>query len=131
MSAAQGAFRLGVFSSATQRTVSAVLPMLEAAAVAGGGPSAPLFSDQRLVLPKCHHENYTPFPAFLRPDEYMSLCLFSGRWLVLTCVICTSANKVICPDPPSGQCIKQQPLPLVTVHYNASSLSDAAGGRIG
>lgn len=74
VSAAKGAFRLGVFSSATQRTVSAVLPMLEAAAVAGGGPSAPLFSDQRLVLPNVTMR--TPFytishNAILRPDEYI------------------------------------------------------------
>lgn len=64
VSAAQGAFRLGVFSSATQRTVSAVLPMLEAAAVAGGGPSAPLFSDRRLVLPNVTMWIIHPFPFF-------------------------------------------------------------------
>ena len=51
MLAAQGAFRLGIFSSATERTVAAVVPMLEAAAAAVGGAGAQLFADQRLVLP--------------------------------------------------------------------------------
>jgi hypothetical protein len=48
--AAQGAFRLGIFSSASSRTVAAVLPLLEAAAAAAAGPGAPLFADARLVL---------------------------------------------------------------------------------
>ena len=43
---AQAAFRLGVFSSASERTVSQVIPMLEAAA----GPGPPLFDTPALVL---------------------------------------------------------------------------------
>lgn len=39
-------FRLGIFTSATQRTARDVLPQLEAAA----GPGIPLFSDSSLIL---------------------------------------------------------------------------------
>ena len=45
----QHAFRLGIFSSATERTVSAVIPMLHA--TAGDGPQ--LF-DPTLVLHRAH-----------------------------------------------------------------------------
>jgi len=39
-------FRLGIFTSATQRTVGNVLPLLEQAA----GPGTPLFADPSLIL---------------------------------------------------------------------------------
>ena len=39
-------FRLGIFTSATQRTARGVVPQLEAAAGAG----TPLFSDASLIL---------------------------------------------------------------------------------
>ena len=39
-------FRLGIFTSATQRTVGNVLPLLEQAA----GPGTPLFADSSLIL---------------------------------------------------------------------------------
>jgi hypothetical protein len=47
---AQAFFRLGVFSSASERTVSQVIPMLEAAA----GPGPPLFDTEALVLTRAH-----------------------------------------------------------------------------
>ena len=47
---AQAYFRLGVFSSASERTVSQVIPMLEAAA----GPGPPLFNTEALVLTRSH-----------------------------------------------------------------------------
>jgi hypothetical protein len=46
----QESFRLGVFTSATERTTSAALDMLETAA--GEGP--PIFGDRRLVLHRAH-----------------------------------------------------------------------------
>lgn len=45
-------FRLGIFTSATQRTVGNVLPLLEQAA----GPGTPLFADSSLILHRSHTE---------------------------------------------------------------------------
>ncbi|KAA6429781.1 MAG: P-loop containing nucleoside triphosphate hydrolase [Trebouxia sp. A1-2] len=45
-------FRLGIFTSATQRTVGNVLPLLERAA----GPGTPLFADPSLILHRSHTE---------------------------------------------------------------------------
>ena len=53
---AQALFRLGVFTSASERTVSEVIPMLEAAA----GPGPPLFGTEALVLCRSHTD---PAPA--------------------------------------------------------------------
>ena len=46
----QDTFRLGIYSSATDFTVSKVVPLLEAAA--GKGPA--LFTDERLILHRGH-----------------------------------------------------------------------------
>lgn len=43
-------FRLGIFTSATQRTLLNVVPLLEEAA----GPGTPLFADQSLILHRSH-----------------------------------------------------------------------------
>ncbi|DBA99939.1 TPA: hypothetical protein ACH3X1_013819 [Trebouxia sp. C0004] len=43
-------FRLGIFTSATQRTVGNVIPLLEQAA----GPGTPLFADPSLILHRSH-----------------------------------------------------------------------------
>ena len=66
--AAQGAFRLGVFSSASSRTVAIVLPLLEAAAAAADGPGAPLFGDSRLV-------QAPPWPAHANAGQAIA-----GAW---------------------------------------------------
>lgn len=49
----QGAFRLGIFSSASVRTVHSVLPMLRAAA---GESPEPLFGDPSLIFHRGHTE---------------------------------------------------------------------------
>ncbi len=52
----QAAFRLGVFSSASERTVSQVIPMLEAAA----GPGPLLFDTPALVLTRAQTDPAPP-----------------------------------------------------------------------
>ena len=47
---AQASFRLGVFTSASQRTARVALALLEAAA----GPGPPLFAEPALVLHRSH-----------------------------------------------------------------------------
>lgn len=64
----QEVFRLGIFTSATQRTTRNVLPLLEQAA----GPGPPLFSDASLILHRLAAP-YTSNPHSNAPESNSTL----------------------------------------------------------
>ena len=71
----QESFRLGIFTSASQRTVQAVIPMLEAAA----GPGQRLFHRPELVLFR-DHTNPAPASHVKSGGNYWDTVKPLGKW---------------------------------------------------
>ena len=82
-------FRLGIFTSATQRTVGNVLPLLEQAA----GPGTPLFADPSLIL---HRSVGLPESVLLLAgscaEQSMQPCTCCGDHLV-DCPVAVLAKR--------------------------------------